>query len=151
MWQRNLNVLVRLDNQEWKVYLSKLKNDPPNVFRLGWGADYPDPDNFMKLFRSHVATESQRPGPARQPGVEGLPQQAQERPAQRLPLGLGSGLSGSGQLHEALPISCGNGISTSWSGSTTRSGRSTSASSRTTRPTSSAWAGERIIRIRTTS
>jgi oligopeptide transport system substrate-binding protein len=50
MWQRNLGVVVRLDNQEWKVYLAKLQNDPPNIFRLGWGADYPDPDNFMKLF-----------------------------------------------------------------------------------------------------
>jgi len=50
MWKRTLNVLVRLDNQEWKVYLQKLNNDPPNIFRLGWGADYPDPDNFMKLF-----------------------------------------------------------------------------------------------------
>jgi oligopeptide transport system substrate-binding protein len=50
MWQRNLGVIVALENQEWKVYLKKLQNDPPNVFRLGWGADYPDPDNFMKLF-----------------------------------------------------------------------------------------------------
>jgi oligopeptide transport system substrate-binding protein len=50
MWQRNLGVVVALENQEWKVYLKKLQTDPPNVFRLGWGADYPDPDNFMKLF-----------------------------------------------------------------------------------------------------
>ncbi len=50
MWKRNLGVLVRLENQEWKVYLKKLQTDPPHVFRLGWGADYPDPDNFMKLF-----------------------------------------------------------------------------------------------------
>ncbi|MBI4529585.1 MAG: peptide ABC transporter substrate-binding protein [Deltaproteobacteria bacterium] len=52
MWKRNLGVLVRLDNQEWKVYLNKLNTDPPHIFRLGWGADYPDPDNFMKLFTS---------------------------------------------------------------------------------------------------
>lgn len=50
MWKRNLGVLVQLENQEWKVYLSKLNIDPPHIFRLGWGADYPDPDNFMKLF-----------------------------------------------------------------------------------------------------
>ena len=53
MWQRNLGVVVKIENQEWKVYLKKLQNDPPNIFRLGWGADYPDPDNFMKLFTAN--------------------------------------------------------------------------------------------------
>jgi len=52
MWQRNLGVLVRLDNQEWKVYLSKLRTDPSNIFRLGWVADYPDPENVMAVFMS---------------------------------------------------------------------------------------------------
>jgi len=52
MWQRNLGVVVNLENQEWKVYLKKLQNDPFQVYRAGWGADYPDPDNFMKLFAS---------------------------------------------------------------------------------------------------
>jgi oligopeptide transport system substrate-binding protein len=49
-WQQNLNVRVNLDNQEWKVFLKRLKTDTPRIFRLGWGADYPDPDNFMVLF-----------------------------------------------------------------------------------------------------
>ncbi len=49
-WKRNLNVFVELDNQEWKVYLKRLKTDAPAIFRLGWGADFPDPDNFMNLF-----------------------------------------------------------------------------------------------------
>ncbi|HTM09381.1 MAG TPA: peptide ABC transporter substrate-binding protein [Verrucomicrobiae bacterium] len=53
MWQRNLGVLVRLENQEWKVYLNRLLTDPSPVFRAGWGADYPDPDNFVKLFASY--------------------------------------------------------------------------------------------------
>jgi oligopeptide transport system substrate-binding protein len=52
MWQKYLNVIVRIENQEWKVYLQKLQNDPFVVHRAGWGADYPDPDNFMKLFTS---------------------------------------------------------------------------------------------------
>ncbi len=51
-WRRNLNVRVELDNMEWKVYLKRLKTDTPALFRLGWGADYPDPDNFMALFTS---------------------------------------------------------------------------------------------------
>ena len=49
-WKKNLNVEVQLESQEWKVFLSRLDLDPPQIFRLGWGADFPDPDNFMNLF-----------------------------------------------------------------------------------------------------
>ena len=51
-WKRTLNVNIILDNMEWKVYLKRLRADPPALFRLSWGADYPDPDNFMTLFLS---------------------------------------------------------------------------------------------------
>ncbi len=50
MWKRYLGVHVELQNQEWKVYLSTLDTDPPQVFRANWGADFPDPHNFMNLF-----------------------------------------------------------------------------------------------------
>jgi oligopeptide transport system substrate-binding protein len=50
MWKRYLGVEVELDNQEWKVFLSTLDTDPPHIFRHGWGADFPDPHNFMNLF-----------------------------------------------------------------------------------------------------
>ena len=53
MWQKHLGVVVTLENQEWKVFLKNLQTDPFPVFRSGWGADYPDPDNFMKLFTSN--------------------------------------------------------------------------------------------------
>lgn len=52
LWQKNLNVKVELANQEWKVYLNTLQKDPPHLFRMSWGADYPDPDTFMTLFTS---------------------------------------------------------------------------------------------------
>lgn len=48
-WKKNLGIDVELKNEEWKVYLNSLKSDPPQVFRMGWQADYPDPDNFMAL------------------------------------------------------------------------------------------------------
>ncbi len=51
-WKKHLGLTVELEDQEWKVYLKKLDIDPPPVFRLGWGADFPDPDNFMNLFIS---------------------------------------------------------------------------------------------------
>ncbi len=51
-WKEHLNIHAQLEDQEWKVFLSRLKVDPPSIFRLGWGADFPDPDNFMNLFTS---------------------------------------------------------------------------------------------------
>ncbi|MGH7790964.1 MAG: peptide ABC transporter substrate-binding protein [Thermodesulfobacteriota bacterium] len=50
MWKRYLGVEVELDNQEWKVYLSTLDTDAPPIYRASWGADFPDPHNFMNLF-----------------------------------------------------------------------------------------------------
>ena len=49
-WKKHLNIEIKFESQEWKVFLSRLDLDPPQIFRLGWGADFPDPDNFMNLF-----------------------------------------------------------------------------------------------------
>ena len=51
-WKKILNINVEIRNMEWKVYLSSLQRDPPHMFRMSWGADYPDPDTFMNLFTS---------------------------------------------------------------------------------------------------
>jgi oligopeptide transport system substrate-binding protein len=51
-WREHLGIPVELNNMEWKVYLKELEQDPPQVFRMGWIADYPDPDNFMAIFTS---------------------------------------------------------------------------------------------------
>jgi len=53
MWKQNLGVDLRVQNEDWKVYLNRLKADTPAMYRLGWGADYPDPDNFLNLFTSY--------------------------------------------------------------------------------------------------
>ena len=50
MWKTHLGIEVKLINQEWKVYLKTLDTDAPHIFRAGWGADFPDPHNFMNLF-----------------------------------------------------------------------------------------------------
>jgi oligopeptide transport system substrate-binding protein len=54
-WRENLGLAVELENREWKVFLKELVSRPPPVYRLGWGADFPDPDNFMNLFTSTSA------------------------------------------------------------------------------------------------
>ncbi len=59
-WQQHLGVRVELQNREWKVFLKELSVDPPAVYRLGWGADFPDPDNFINLFTSYSANNHTR-------------------------------------------------------------------------------------------
>jgi len=53
MWKENLGVEVNVTNQEWKVYLKTLVEDAPQIFRLGWCADYPDANNWVyEVFHS---------------------------------------------------------------------------------------------------
>ena len=59
-WKQNLKVSVEVQNQEWKVHLKALEIDPPHLWRLGWGADYPDPDNFMNLFTGYSGNNHTR-------------------------------------------------------------------------------------------
>ncbi len=51
--KRNLGLNVEIKQMEWKVYLNELKVNPPVMFRFGWLADYPDPDNFMTILASY--------------------------------------------------------------------------------------------------
>ncbi|MDH4378514.1 MAG: peptide ABC transporter substrate-binding protein [Vampirovibrionales bacterium] len=50
LWKKHLNITVRLENLDWKMFLHRLKTNPPALYRLGWFADYPDPDTFVSLF-----------------------------------------------------------------------------------------------------
>ena len=50
--KKNIGLNVELNSQEWKTYLHRLKTKEVEMFRLGWLADYPDPDNFMNLMTS---------------------------------------------------------------------------------------------------
>lgn len=51
--KKNLGIQVELGNEEWKVYLNHLVTGAPQIFRLGWIADYPDPDTFLSIFLSN--------------------------------------------------------------------------------------------------
>ncbi|MCF6092955.1 peptide ABC transporter substrate-binding protein [Microaerobacter geothermalis] len=50
MWKKNLGVEVKLQNQEWKVYLETLKSGDFQIGRLGWLADYFDPMTFLDMW-----------------------------------------------------------------------------------------------------
>ena len=53
MWQEAFpEANIEIENQEWAVYLKTLQpdssdEDKPNVYRLGWCADYPDSNNWL--------------------------------------------------------------------------------------------------------
>jgi oligopeptide transport system substrate-binding protein len=51
--KKNLGITVELANEEWKTYLKSVQTNPAHIFRLGWLADYPDPDNFLNLMTSY--------------------------------------------------------------------------------------------------
>ncbi len=49
MWKENLGINVRLENQEWKVFLSNVENDNFDIARLGWTGDFADPYTFLEV------------------------------------------------------------------------------------------------------
>jgi oligopeptide transport system substrate-binding protein len=53
MWKNNLGVEATVRTLDWKSYLQTLRDDPPQIFRLGWCAYFPDAANFTdSVFRS---------------------------------------------------------------------------------------------------
>lgn len=53
MWAETLGVEVELNEQEWDAYLKTLSEDPPQIWRMGWCADYPDQHNWVfEVFHS---------------------------------------------------------------------------------------------------
>jgi oligopeptide transport system substrate-binding protein len=65
MWKKILGIEFEIQTMEWKVYLETLRTDAPPVFRLGWGADFPDPHNFMDLFLTKSGNNNTRWGDKR--------------------------------------------------------------------------------------
>lgn len=54
MWQTHLGINVEVQAiQSFSDYNDRLNNNPPDLFWLGWGADYNDPANFIgEIFNS---------------------------------------------------------------------------------------------------
>lgn len=49
-WKRTLGIDVRLQNQEWAVYLSRQRNGEYWIARAAWIGDYVDPNTFLDMF-----------------------------------------------------------------------------------------------------
>ena len=54
MWQEHLGIEVEIEVVgNIGTYINRLETNLPDMYQLGWGADYADPDNFLKeLFHS---------------------------------------------------------------------------------------------------
>lgn len=49
-WGEALNVEVKLENQEWAIFLETRKNGQYQMARNGWIADYSDPISFLDMW-----------------------------------------------------------------------------------------------------
>jgi oligopeptide transport system substrate-binding protein len=59
-WKENLGIDVKLADQEWSLYLKTVNTDTPQIYAMGWCADYMDESNWvMAIF--HTAKSSNNP------------------------------------------------------------------------------------------
>jgi oligopeptide transport system substrate-binding protein len=59
-WQEKLGVKIEWETMEMHDFLSQLGERMPHLFILGWRADYPDPDNFLRVRIGDVKRQSWR-------------------------------------------------------------------------------------------
>lgn len=52
MWKRHLGIEVRIENQEWKVFMSNRLEGHYQLARAGWIGDFLDPYSFLSQFLS---------------------------------------------------------------------------------------------------
>jgi len=52
MWLAVLGSNVQLESMEWEAYSILLAENAPQIYLLGWAADYNDPINFLNVFHS---------------------------------------------------------------------------------------------------
>jgi ABC-type oligopeptide transport system substrate-binding subunit len=54
-WRETLGIDVPWEIVDWPTYLQRLDSQPPQLYGWAWGADYPDPDSFLRAsgFQRH--------------------------------------------------------------------------------------------------
>jgi ABC-type oligopeptide transport system substrate-binding subunit len=48
-WRLSLGIDMRAESMDWGAYLNRLSRGTPHVWTMAWNADYPDPDNFLRV------------------------------------------------------------------------------------------------------
>lgn len=52
MWYKNLNIIIDIDSEEWKVFLNTRKAKNFDIVRGNWMGDYLDPLAFLEVYTS---------------------------------------------------------------------------------------------------
>lgn len=63
MLMENLNISVELQQVEFAQHLESIDHGKAAFFRLGWVADYPDPETFLNLYYSKLIPADGGPSP----------------------------------------------------------------------------------------
>ena len=53
MWERNLNIRVRISVEDWAVYYAGIQRGDYEVGAMGWGGDYLHPYTFLELMTTN--------------------------------------------------------------------------------------------------
>ncbi len=53
-WREILGIEIAWQTPEWATFLNQLNNERHHVFCAMWVADYPDPDNFLRVSRAET-------------------------------------------------------------------------------------------------
>ena len=79
-WEVNLGIRVDIEHTEWATFLQDLNQRRFQFFAVAWGADYPDPENFLDIL-FHSESENNHTG-YNNPEVDSLLKQARVEPDQ---------------------------------------------------------------------
>jgi ABC-type transport system substrate-binding protein len=86
MWEQNLGVTIEIQQEDFGLFLTDLRDGNQELYSLGWIADYPDPQNFLEInFRTDSGNNQSGYS---NPEVDDLFDEAdaEEDPARRLEL-----------------------------------------------------------------
>ena len=72
-WEEKLGVKIEWETVEWQAILARLGEQVPHLLIMGWMADYPDPDNFLRARIDHIQHQTGW----RNEGYDSLVKQAQ--------------------------------------------------------------------------
>ncbi len=73
-WERELGIQVEIQRTEWATFLQDVNDKRFQMYSIAWGADYPDPENFLDLL-FHSESEGNRTN-YRDPEVDALLEEA---------------------------------------------------------------------------